>query len=288
MSNLKKRRVNMGKKGNLTLISGSSGVGKNTVIAQLLEENKDLKLLKSCTSRAIREDDKLQEDGKYAYEFLTKEEFEDKIAKGEMLEYDIFSDNYYGISSEVINDMLKSCKSIIKDITVKGVLSCREKLGKSVNIVSIFLTLQKSKLQQRLVQRNTKDIKNRMKHYSFEQKSIPLYDYCIYNDDLEATLAKLRAILNHFNNSEYLIAGENLKKFNENKIEKIASRLKRNKKVKPIKVAEKDGKIYIVSGINRYLASVRTNINVTKVFVDGVEPQQVDVAYWNEMIARQL
>ena len=269
-------------KGLLTLISGSSGVGKNTVIAKLLEENKDMQLLRSCTSRAIRVDDKIQDDGRYTYDFLTKEEFEERIAKDDIVEYDIFGGNYYGVLKDSIYEAINAGKIGIKDITVKGVISCKTKFEKSINIVSVFLTLEKSKLKKRLILRETKDIANRMKHYKMEQKSIPLYDYCILNDDLDLTLNKMRAIMNHINGEEILI-GEDLSKFSEDKLEKLVKRLKANKKVGKVKVAEKDGKIYVVSGYMTYLASIKSHIPVTKYFVDDIAIEESDQEYWKQL-----
>ncbi len=273
-------------KGVVNLISGSSGVGKNTVISKLMEENDNLVLLRSCTSRKLRVDDKIQADGRHAYDFLTKEEFEEKIANDEMLEYDIFSGNYYGVSKSSVEEALKTGKNAIKDITVKGVINCKDKLPKNVRIISVFLTLQKSKLKKRLVLRETKDIKARMKHYAYEQKSISLYDFCIINDNLNLTMAKMRAVLNLA--KEYKIyCGENLKKVNLKKVEKFALKLKLNKKIKPIEVAENDGKIYIVKGIYKYLASIRTGVGITKLFVDNAKIVDADQTYWGELIAMQ-
>ncbi|MBQ4557805.1 MAG: hypothetical protein IJA61_00305 [Clostridia bacterium] len=250
----------------LTLISGSSGAGKNTVIAELINKHEDYTLLKSSTTRQKRIDDKLQKDGEYAYYFLSKEEFEEKINQGEMLEYDIFSDNYYGVSKGSIEKMLKISPFVLKDITVKGAINCKNILKDKINITTIFLTLKKSTLIERLKKRGTKDIKNRMKHYKFEQLSIPLYDYCIENTDLNVTLRQIEAIQMHESENLFLYLGKN-KKINENKIQKIENKLKANKKVRNIEVVESQGKIFIVKGINEYLASIRTKIDITKRFV---------------------
>ena len=145
------------KKGLLTLISGSSGVGKNTVIDKLVNKHKDYILLRSSTTRARRVDDKIQKDGKEVYNFLTKEEFESKISAGEMLEYDIFSGNYYGVSKGSIEEALKDYPFVLKDITVKGAINSQVELSGKVNITTIFLTLRKSLLKKRLIRRQTKN-----------------------------------------------------------------------------------------------------------------------------------
>ncbi len=272
------------KKGVLILLSGSSGVGKNTVINKLLEDNSHISLLRSCTSRPIRVDDKVQKDGEYAYYFLTKDQFEGKIERGEMLEYDIFSDNYYGISKDSIDEAMKSKKIVIKDITVKGVMSCKDLLDKNVNIASIFLTMPKSELKKRLVLRGTKDISRRMKHYSFEQKSIPMYDYCIINRDIDKTMEKMQALLGVIERGDDVLCGEQTSHIHRAKVDKIIDRLKKNKKVKPIELQVQDGHIYIVKGVNTYLASMVSGVGVTKIFVDGKKIVNADQEYWKEIV----
>jgi len=273
-------------KGFVNLVSGSSGVGKNTVITKLMEENENIVLIRSCTSRGIRVDDKKLSDGRYAYDFLTKEEFENKIKKDEMLEYDIFSNNYYGIAKSSVEEALKTGKIAMKDITVKGVINCKDKLKKEAKIVSTFLTLQKSKLKKRLVARETKDVKLRMKHYAAEQKSIPLYDFCIYNDDLDLTMSKMRAILNLAKDYK-IYCGEKIKNFKPNKVEKFVKKIRLNKSIKPIQVMEKDGKIYITKGVYKYLACIKTGVNITKTFVDKATIVDFDQNYWGELVLMQ-
>ena len=77
-------------KGKLFVISGASGVGKSTVLAQVMANRKDLRFSVSATTRAIRPG---EVDGE-SYYFVSKETFEDMIQKGEFLEYDAHMDNY--------------------------------------------------------------------------------------------------------------------------------------------------------------------------------------------------
>ena len=87
MNNILKEK----KRGSLIVVSGPSGCGKGTVIKELLKGKDDMWLSVSCTSRAIRPGDTPGE----SYYFLTKEEFERKIAAGEFLEYAVYNENYY-------------------------------------------------------------------------------------------------------------------------------------------------------------------------------------------------
>lgn len=249
----------------LVLISGSSGVGKNTVIKEIIKGNKNSGLLKSTTTRAMRVDDDKKNP---PYDFVTREEFEQMIEKSEILEYDIFNDNYYGISKNQIKREMENTPIILKDITVKGVLSCREALSDKVPMVSIFLTERKSVLKKRLKERQTKDIKGRLKVYSTEQKKIPLYDFVIINNNLENTLNKVNAIIDLKNTKSEILTLVSCQKVNENRIDKYISKIEKGKKLKPIQVIAYENKIYIVNGINRYLAHLKTNTHCLKQFLD--------------------
>lgn len=76
----------------LVILSGSSGVGKNTVINKILEENSNIELMPTMTTREMRDG---EEPGK-PYAFVSKEEFEQMIENGELLEYQIVHGFYYG------------------------------------------------------------------------------------------------------------------------------------------------------------------------------------------------
>ena len=123
-----------------------------------------------------------------------------------------------------------------------------------------------------------------MKHYKFEQLSIPLYEYCIENKELNRTLAQIEAILKMEYDNNYLMLFENIEKYSDKKVQKIEEKLKANKNVPYIQVAEKDGVIYIVKGLNTYLASVRTGINVTKIFVETKDFEVMDQKQWLEIL----
>ena len=130
--------------------SGTAGAGKNTVIDELIKRNNDFVFLNSHTSRPRRSDD--PKSGRYYY--VSKEEFERLIDENKILEYDKFNDNYYGISKDEINNLSKTDKVILKDLSVKGVLNCKDIFKDTLKIKSIFLTNTKKVLKQRLIERN--------------------------------------------------------------------------------------------------------------------------------------
>lgn len=122
--------------GKFFLILGPSGSGKGTVIAYLRKEFPNAVFPLSCTTRQPRPGER---DGE-VYHFLTKEEFQKKIASGDFLEWAIVHhDNYYGTLKQPILDALKAGKTVIREVDMQGVKSIR-KLLPAGQMVVIFIT----------------------------------------------------------------------------------------------------------------------------------------------------
>ena len=98
--------------GKLFVISGSSGVGKGTVISEFLKKHPDFKLSISCTTRTMREG---EVDG-VNYFFLSKTEFENCVKNDEFLEWAEFSGNCYGTKKEFVEKCLKRGENLILEI----------------------------------------------------------------------------------------------------------------------------------------------------------------------------
>lgn len=105
----------------LMAISGPSGVGKGTLVKELISARTDVAVSVSCTTRAPREGEK---DGK-DYFFLTREEFLRRAAEGEFLEYDEHFGNYYGTPKSFVRETLRE-KSVILEIDVVGALNAKK------------------------------------------------------------------------------------------------------------------------------------------------------------------
>ena len=104
------------RKGQLIVLSGPSGVGKSTVISELLSERGDIYFSVSFTTRAPR----VGEADGVNYNFVTREQFEAMIARDELLEYAEYVNNYYGTSLKVIQDKLDAGIDVLLDIEVQG------------------------------------------------------------------------------------------------------------------------------------------------------------------------
>lgn len=172
------------------ILSGCSGVGKNTVIRELIKRNKNIKTYKTCTTRPnVRAEEQVNSD----YIHLTREEFQDKINKGELFEFEEIHGNFYGTLKESVE--LMKVQNLIKDIGVEGQISFVKNLPKEIDVVSIFLYAPKDELVKRLTARGEQEIEKRMKRFEYENELSKNYDYIIDNYDLEKTLAKIEDII---------------------------------------------------------------------------------------------
>lgn len=179
-------------KGQLIVLSGPSGVGKSTVIAELLSERKDIHFSVSFTTRAPRVG---EEDG-VNYNFVDRAEFERMIAADELLEYAEYVGNYYGTSIKVIRDKLEHGVDVLLDIEVQGAAKVREKCPEAVLIFIIPPSFEE--LSRRLHGRNTDNedvINGRLEKARQEYREIKHYDYLVVNDKVPAAAAEIMAIL---------------------------------------------------------------------------------------------
>ena len=155
-------------KGTLVVVSGFSGAGKGTVLSQVFQRRPDLYFSVSFTTRAPRTG---EQDG-VDYHFITREAFEERIHRGEFLEYAEYVGNYYGTSLKVIQDKLA---------------------------VSLFLVPPSfEERSRRLHSRGTdseETIQQRLATARREVKEIVNYDYIVVNDTVDQAVGEILAIL---------------------------------------------------------------------------------------------
>ena len=179
----------------LVLLSGVSGAGKDTIKKELIERMDNVESLPSFTDRAPRENDI---PGK-TYNFVSTEEFEAMIARGELYEYSAHHNHYYGTSRKLLNEKMQNGKIIVKDIEVNGVENLVKLLGNDTKIVTIFLKVPKEELRRRLESRidkpSPKDIELRLNRLQYEESKIGIYDYVIKNNNLEKTVNIIMEII---------------------------------------------------------------------------------------------
>lgn len=182
-------------KGKIIIISGPSGVGKKTIIDQVIN-NVDLNLRYSVsmTTRPPREHEK---DG-IDYFFVSDEEFNKAIENNELLEWAEFAGNKYGTPIKNLYKMINEKKNVILEIEVQGATKVKDIL-KREHYISIFIippSIRELKRRLKIRDTETKEkIKQRIKRAKFELKIQNEYDHVILNDDAKNAADKLRHIL---------------------------------------------------------------------------------------------
>ena len=169
-------------RGLLVVISGPSASGKGTVNAYVLRDEQ-FEYSVSATTRAPRNG---EVDGK-TYHFITKEAFEDLIAKGEVLEYTTYCGNYYGTLRSFVEKTLDSGKNVVLEIEVDGAMQIRAKYPDAVLIM--LLPPSFAEQERRLRSRGTETeevIEKRLTQTKNELPFADRYDYIVYNRTGEA------------------------------------------------------------------------------------------------------
>lgn len=183
----------MQEKGLLIVLSGPSGVGKGTVRKEIFaEKNTSFEYSISMTTRKPRDG---EVDG-VDYFFKTKEEFEEMIAAGKLLEYAEFVGNYYGTPVDYVQETLNKGKDVFLEIEVEGAKQVREKFPDGLFIFLAPPSL--SELKNRIVTRGTETedvINNRMNVAKEEIEMMSLYDYVVENDRVEHAVERIKAIV---------------------------------------------------------------------------------------------
>lgn len=187
----------------LVILSGVAGAGKNTIQKELIKRMENVIAIPSYTDREVRPGDVPGE----TYNFVSTEEFERMIKDGELYEYSVHHEHYYGTSKKLLNEKIKDGKIIVKDIEVNGVENLLKLLKEDVKIVTIFLRVPKEILRERLQKRidklSIKDIQLRLNRFDYEESKIGMYDYIIKNNNLEKTVQIIMTIIkNEYNLTE--------------------------------------------------------------------------------------
>ena len=185
--------MKLNNRGLLIVLSGPSGVGKGTVRKALFEmEGHNLEYSISMTTRAPR----IGEVEGLDYYFVTREEFEEKIKNGQMLEYAEFVNNYYGTPVEEVEKNLAVGNEVVLEIEVQGALQVREKMK---DAIFIFIAPPSMKaLEDRLNARGTEKpevIKERVDKAKSEIKLAYKYDYIVVNDEVKNAADRIMAII---------------------------------------------------------------------------------------------
>ena len=178
-------------KGKLVVISGASGVGKGTVLGIMMKKRDDLAFSVSATTRPPRPG---EVDGVHYY-FVTKETFEDMIAKGQFLEYDAHAANYYGTPRLQAEEKRKN-GHVLLDIEPNGAKLVKEAAPDALLI--FIMPPSAEELERRLRGRGDTpedQIVMRMERAVWEMEQRSWYDHVVVNDDAERCADEILKII---------------------------------------------------------------------------------------------
>ncbi len=179
-------------RGLLIVVSGPSGVGKNTVISDLFNYLPNLNYSISATTRTPRQG---EIDGKN-YFFLSDSEFTQRIAAGDFLEWAQVYRHYYGTPRSYVEKMLTGGLDLVLDIDVQGAAQIKKALPEAILIFLAPPSL--SELKMRLMGRKTEleaEILLRLTNIDKELQAVPEYDYFIVNREIDLTCRQIECII---------------------------------------------------------------------------------------------
>lgn len=178
----------------IIVISGSSGVGKGTIIKSLLESCDDIKLSISCTTRNPRQG---EVHGKNYY-FISREEFETAVKNEEFIEWAEFSGNLYGTRKSFVLNSLKNGEHVLLEIDTQGALQIKEKMPE---VVLIFIAPPSyEELVARLRGRHTETeeaIQKRLAFVDLEKENSKQFDHVVINDSVARAVSEIKQIIGY-------------------------------------------------------------------------------------------
>ena len=178
----------------LIVLSGPSGVGKDTVLTRLKESDYSFEHIVTVTTRPQRTRERNDVD----YHFISTEKFQDMISGGELLEWAKVYGNWYGVPKEPVKQALDRGQDVIVKTDVQGADTIKKTVPEAILIFLIPPSMKE--LDIRLKQRHTEasfDLALRTKIAEEEMKQLPLFDYIVVNrqGEIDLAVSDIKAII---------------------------------------------------------------------------------------------
>ena len=177
----------------LIILTGPSGVGKGTIVKEILGKHKNIWLSISATTREPREGEKEGEN----YYFLNEEKFKEMIEQNLFLEWAQFAGNYYGTPLSSVNEKIKRGFTVLLEIEVEGAKQIKEKFPNSLSI--FLLPPDKAELERRIRNRGTEkeeSIKKRLLRANYEISASNKFDFALTNHNVDETVKRIIKLIN--------------------------------------------------------------------------------------------
>lgn len=196
-----KRSICRMPRGKLIVISGPSGCGKTTMAKATLARNPEIEFSVSATTRRQRNGEVEGSD----YYFLSKEEFQEKIKNGELVEWEEIYGYYYGTLKGVVEKALMEGKFLLFDVDVKGGLSIKEKYPDDSFLIFIAppsIEVAMKRLQDRGTD-SEEDLRRRFERMPMEMEKEKSCDFTVVNDRLEQAIDEVDEIIRRETNRKH-------------------------------------------------------------------------------------
>ncbi len=167
------------------MVSAPAGCGKDSILEKALSKDINLTYSVSATTRSMR----AGETEGISYYFKSREDFENMIKDGELLEHTEYCGNYYGTPKQTVEEILSDGKNVVLKIEIEGAGNVKKMLPEAVLI--FILPPSMEELSRRLHKRGTEDeetIQKRLKQAETEISCANSYDYVIVNGDLDSAV----------------------------------------------------------------------------------------------------
>ena len=178
--------------GNLTVLTGPSGVGKGTIVKRILEKYTHVWLSISATTRQPRSG---EIEGKH-YFFLEKNNFQEIIDKEGFLEWASFSNNFYGTPKEIVKEKIEKGTNVLLEIELEGARQIRKSFPEALQIFLAPPNL--SELEKRIRGRGTEtenSIKDRLAIANKELLATKEFDAVVVNEDIEKAFKEIEGLM---------------------------------------------------------------------------------------------
>jgi guanylate kinase len=182
----------MKNRGSLVVISGFAGVGKGSILNEMMKRHEGYAYSVSATTRSPRPG---ETDG-VNYFFISREKFKEMIEKGELLEYASYVENYYGTPRFYVERMMAEGRDVLLEIDIQGAMNIRKSMPEAILV--FVLPPSAGVLEQRLTGRGTETpelVKKRLARAAEEAAGVGGYDYIIVNDTIEESAEKLHQLI---------------------------------------------------------------------------------------------